>query len=406
MLGIDLADRLVVMIGGGDVTARRARRFLADGARVRIVAPDLSADTATLIGEYGLEWDRRPAAPDDVREAWLVHTATGDARTDGAVATWCERSRVLCINAGDGDHGTARVAAETRAGDVIVGVVSDAGVDPGRSGAIRAAIACLLDAGALPLRRRRAAPGRVTLVGSGPGPVDLMTIRGRRALAEADVVVADRLGAVDVLAELDPEVAVIDVGKRPGDHPVPQDAINDLIVAHARAGRRVVRLKGGDPFVFGRGGEEVRACHAAGVPVEVIPGVSSAIAAPQSAGIPVTHRGVASAMHLVNGQDAPTRSTLESLRDDATTTVVLMGVSSLRGFADAALDAGAPPDRPVAIVQDGHGREQRTTRATLATVADRAEAAGVRNPAVIVIGAVARPGLLTDGLAVAAGAAV
>ena len=242
------------------------------------------------------------------------------------------------------------------------------------------------------------------LVGSGPGPVDLMTIRGRRALAEADVVIADRLGATAVLAELDPDVEIIDVGKSPGNHPVPQERINELLVEHARAGRRVVRLKGGDPFVFGRGGEEVRACHAAGIPVDVIPGVSSVIAVPGAAGIPVTHRGVAASMHLVNGQDAPTAATLAALRDDTTTTVVLMGVSALRRLADAALAAGAPGERPVAIVEDGQGTGQRTTHGTLATIADRAEEHGVRNPAVIVIGEVARPDLLTANLELAGGA--
>lgn len=405
MLGVDLAGRRVVMVGGGDVTARRARRFLDDGALVRLVAPELSGSARRLLAE-GVEWRQRRARRDDVRDAWLVHAATGDPRADREVAAWCERARVLCVNSGSGDHGSARMTAEARSGDVIVGVVSAAGVDPRRSGTLRTAIARLLDSGELPLRRRRPAPGRVQLVGSGPGPVDLLTIRARRALAEADVVVADRLGATGVLDELDPDVEIIDVGKRPGHHPVPQERINELLVEHARAGRRVVRLKGGDPFVFGRGGEEVRACHAAGIPVDVVPGVTSVVSVPAAAGIPVTHRGVAAALHLVNGQDAPTPATLAALRDDATTTVVLMGVSTLRALAGAALAAGAPPHRPVAVVESGQTADQRTTRGTLATIADLADAAGVRNPAVIVIGEVAHPDLLTAGLDVLTGGAV
>src|SRR5699024_4024259 len=143
--------------------------------------------------------------------------------------------------------------------------------------------------------------GAVTLVGGGPGDVDLLTIAGRRALAEADVVVTDRLGPTGVLAELAEEVEVIQVGKEPGRHPVPQQEIITILVDQARRGRRVVRLKGGDPFLFGRGGEEVLACREAGVPVTVLPGVSSALAAPALAGIPATHRGVAGAVHVTTG---------------------------------------------------------------------------------------------------------
>ena len=259
-----------------------------------------------------------------------MHTATGNPHADAEVAARCEDLRILCINAGDGAHGTARLAAETRSGDSIVGVVSDAGVDPGRTSLLRDAIGERLREGGLPVRRRRpSAVGRVHLVGGGPGPVDLITVRGRRLIAEADVVVVDRLGATAVLDELAPDVEVIDVGKRPGHHPVPQSEINAIIVDRAKRGLQVVRLKGGDPFVYGRGGEEVLACHEAGVPVEVVPGISSIVAVPEAAGIPVTHRGTAAAMHVVNGQDAPTDATLAALRDPQTTTVVLMGVSAL-----------------------------------------------------------------------------
>ncbi|MBT2485998.1 uroporphyrinogen-III C-methyltransferase [Microbacterium sp. ISL-108] len=237
--------------------------------------------------------------------------------------------------------------------------------------------------------------GRVDLVGGGPGPADLMTLRAHRLLAEADVVVVDRLGPADeIRAQLGPKVLVIDVGKRPGHHPVPQAQINELLVAHARAGRRVVRLKGGDPFVLGRGGEEVLACEAAGIPVTVTPGVSSAISVPQSAGIPVTHRGVASALHVVNGQGPFTESTLASLADTSVTTVVLMGVAALPRLASSALHHGIPADRPVAIVENGHTARQRTIRSTLGAIVADAEEAHVINPAVVVIGDVARAGLL------------
>ncbi|MCT9821159.1 uroporphyrinogen-III C-methyltransferase [Microbacterium sp. W1N] len=396
ILGIPLAGRDVLMVGGGAVTARRLQRFAADGALVRIVAPALAPETRALVDGAAATWTPRAFAAGDLDGAWLVHTATGDPRIDLDVAAACERSRILCINASDGAHGSARLTAQTTSGDVAVGVVSDAGVDPGRSSRVRDAIGTLLHDGALPVRRRRrAAAGRVDLIGGGPGPADLMTVRARRLLAEADVVVADRLGpAEEILPHLDPDVLVIDVGKAPGAHPVPQDEINRLLVAHARDGRRVVRLKGGDPFVFGRGGEEVLACLAAGVPVDVVPGVTSAVSVPQAAGIPVTHRGTSAAVHIVNGQAEISATTLAAMADPAVTTVVLMGVAALPRLVAAALRAGAPAGTPVAIVESGHTPRQRTTHATLGTITEAATAAGVRNPAVIVVGDVAAAGFL------------
>ncbi|WP_338060471.1 uroporphyrinogen-III C-methyltransferase [Microbacterium sediminis] len=395
MLGVSLAGRKVVLVGGGAVTARRLARLLDDGAAAEVVAPQLAPETAAIVAERGVPWRAQPVARRDLAGAWLVHTATGDARTDAEVAAWCDQERILCVNASDGAHGSARMTSEVRAGDVLVGVTSDAGVDPRRTGRVAAAIRELVESGRVPLRRtREGAAGRVSLVGGGPGPVDLMTVRARRLLAEADVVVADRLGAVDVLEELDPDVEVIHVGKEPGHHPVPQHEINALLVAHARAGRRVVRLKGGDPFVYGRGGEEVTACLEAGVPVDVVPAPSSAIAVPQAAGIPVTHRGLASALHVINGQSGLSAATLASLHDDAVTTVLLMGVGSFAALADEALRHGVPRDRPVAFVENGHTDRQRTTRATLGEAARVAARANVRNPAVIVIGEVARADIL------------
>jgi uroporphyrin-III C-methyltransferase / precorrin-2 dehydrogenase / sirohydrochlorin ferrochelatase len=399
MMGISLSGRLVVAVGGGDVAARRIRRFLLDGAVVRVVAPVLGAQTSRLVADNDLEWRARGITATDLDDAWLVHTATGDARVDGRVCALCDERRILCINAGSGMHGSARLAAETRSGDSIVGVVSDAGVDPGRTGALRDAIADRLREGALPVRRRRrTAVGHVHLVGGGPGPVDLLTVRGRRLLAEADVVVVDRLGPVAVLDELSSDVEIIDVGKRPTHHPVPQAEINELLIDRARRGLRVVRLKGGDPFVYGRGGEEVQACLSAGIPVDVVPGLTSIVSVPEAAGIPVTHRGTACALHVVNGQDAPTEATLAALKDPQTTTVVLMGVSALIRFAEAALDAGADPALPVAIIESGHTDSQRTTRAPLADIAEQARVVGVANPAVMVFGHVAAAELLLPSL--------
>ena len=201
--------------------------------------------------------------------------------------------------------------------------------------------------------------GTVTLVGAGPGDAGLLTLRGLRALQQADVIVADRLGARAVLAQLADEgvqldAEVIDVGKLPGHHPVPQDGINELLVSLAQQGRRVVRLKGGDPFVFGRGREEQLFCEAAGIAVEVIPGVTSAVAVPGLAGIPLTQRGIAETFTVASAHDQ-----IEALgggRDH--TVVLLMGVNTL-GHSAHVLAAGARgADCPVAIIEDGFGARQ------------------------------------------------
>jgi len=280
------------------------------------------------------------------------------------------------VNASDASHGTARTPATTQSGDVLVGVVSTGEPDPGRSGRIRDHLAGELREGHISLRRERpgGSGGRVVLVGGGPGDVDLLTIGGRRALAEADVVVTDRLGPIGVLAELDPGVEVINVGKSPGNHPVPQEEINRILVERARRGQVVVRLKGGDSYIFGRGGEEVLACREAGIPVEVVPGVSSALAVPTLAGIPLIHRAVAHTLVVTTGHD---------------------GLDPAARIAGDAIESGADPETPVAIVERGSTPTQRTTYGRLNTIAGRAEAVGVPAPAVIVIGAVAADGFLS-----------
>ncbi|MBB4138949.1 uroporphyrinogen-III C-methyltransferase [Microbacterium invictum] len=394
IMGLELSGRLAVLVGGGDVAGRRLRRLLEGGAQVRLVAPDLAEGTAELAAHHHVEWVRDRFRPAHLEGAWLAHTATGDRTADAAVVAACDAARIWCVNAGSGAHGSARFTAETRSDDVQIGVVSASGVDPRRSGRLRDAIAARLREGTLPVRRVREGAGSVHLVGGGPGPEDLITVRGRRLIAEADVIVHDRLGPTGVLTELEPGVEVIDVGKAPGRHTMTQEQIGRVLVDRARAGARVVRLKGGDPFVYGRGGEEVAACLKAGVPIEVVPGISSVIAVPQAAGIPVTHRGVAGAVHVVNGQDEVTAATVSALNDAATTVIVIMGVSAIGRFTAAALKSGTDPRRPVAFIENGHSPAQRTIRTTLGEAADDAARHALRNPSVIVIGEVARADLL------------
>lgn len=399
MMGLSLNGRRVLMVGGGAVTARRIGRFIADGALVRVVAPQLHAETADAIAAGEVEWLARDFRPADLDDAWFVHTATGVPAVDRTIGELCERRRLFCINAGDSTRTGARMVASGGVDDVKIGVCSDVGADPRRAGRVRDAIDRMLAEGTLPVRqRRRSGIGRVDLVGGGPGPLDLMTLRAHRLIAAADMLVVDRLGPADEVRELiEADVEVIDVGKRPGDHPIPQDAINALLVAHALAGKRVVRLKGGDPFVFGRGGEEVLACRAAGVPVDVVPGISSAIAVPQAAGIPVTHRGTSAAVHIINGQGPVNATTIRSMADPEVTTVVLMGVAALARLVEAARRGGVPDELPVAIIERGWTANQRTTHSTLANVVEHARAAHVHNPAVIVFGDVAQAGLLVPG---------
>ena len=385
-LHLDLAGRRVLVAGGGPVAARRVRGLLDAGADVHVVAPQVCEDLRDLL--TSVTWEAREAVAADVDDAWLVHTATGDPDVDDALARAAEANRTWCVRADDATRSSAWTPSVVRREEVTVSVT--AGGDPGRARALRAALGLWLDSGAAPLRRHRAGRGRVTLVGGGPGEPDLLTLRGRRRLAAADLVVVDRLAPTAVLADLDPEVEVIDVGKTSDHHPVPQHEINRILVEAARSGRDVVRLKGGDSYVLGRGGEEVLACTEAGVDVEVVPGVTSAFSVPAAAGIPVTHRGVARSVtvtsgHGEDGQDALDHATLARLEG---TLVVLMGVSMLASIAEGLIAHGKDPQTPVAVVENGWSPRQRTTTAPLERITEVAAAAGVRAPAVVVVGGV------------------
>jgi uroporphyrin-III C-methyltransferase len=234
------------------------------------------------------------------------------------------------------------------------------------------------------------ARGRVALVGAGPGGTGLLTVDARRALADADVVLTDRLAEVGDVTALAPGAEVIDVGKQPGHHAVPQTEIERLMVERALAGLTVVRLKGGDPYVFGRGGEEVAAAVAAGLPVTVVPGVSSAVGVPGAAGIPVTHRGVSHLVTIVSGHVPLDDERARALTDLGGTVVVLMGMHNLVQIAAALERCGLDPETPAAVVERGFTPDQRSLVGTLGTLPGLAERGGAASPAVIVIGEVVR----------------
>lgn len=242
--------------------------------------------------------------------------------------------------------------------------------------------------------------GHVAIVGGGPGDPDLITLRGSELLKQADVVLVDHLAPRGLLDGLRPDVEIVDVAKYPHRPSVSQSYIVDVMLDRARAGRRVVRLKGGDPFVFGRGGEEAVACAEAGIDHEVVPGVTSAVAVPGLAGIPVTHRGVSQQFTVVSGHVAPgdPASTVdwEGLGRLGGTLVLLMAVTHLRAITAALVAGGRRADTPAAVIGPG-AVGQFVVTATVATIADAAEAAGVAPPAVVVVGDVVEVGSVLSG---------
>ncbi len=386
-LALDLTGRRAVVVGGGRVAARRARGLVEAGARVTVIAPALVDELAALVETGQVRWQQRAyAGPGDLDGAWLVHTATGDPEVDAAVSAHCQELRLWCADAGSAARSRAwvpaRAAVDTPDGPVTLAV--NAAGDPRRAATVRDQLRQVLHSGQVDVRRRRPRPGGgwVALVGGGPGHPGLLTTRGRELLAAADVVVVDRLAPRSLLATLPDDVLVVDVGKQPGQHRAQQEEINALLVQHGAAGRGVVRLKGGDPFVLGRGGEEVQACQDAGLPVEVVPGVTSAVAVPAAAGIPLTHRGLARGFTVVTGHDQ--LGELPTGSDH--TVVILMGVAGLAASAESMIAAGRSRHCPAAVIEDGFGPGQRVTLAPLHRIAAEAAAVGARSPAVVVVG--------------------
>ena len=385
---LDLAGRRVVVVGGGAVATRRVTGLVEAGAEVVVVSPSVSAEIATL----DVQMHRHAFQAADLDGAWLAVACTDVPDVNEAVCAAAVQRRVFCVRADLAAGGTARVPAVLQRDGLTVSV--NGGDDPRRASALRNAISVALDLGTLPVRPSRPAlAGEVALVGGGPGDPDLITVRGRRLVAEADVVVVDRLAPRGILDELPDEVEVIDCGKSAHRHNMTQTEINAVLVERALAGKRVVRLKGGDPFVFGRGGEEWLACVSAGVAVTVVPGISSALAAPAAAGIPLTHRGVSADFTVVSGHLDPGRAPEDvvnwpGLAAITGTLVLLMAMDRLDVIAEALIRHGRPASTPAAVVRRATLSDQQVVRAPLSEIAVAAASAGIGAPAVVVVGAV------------------
>jgi uroporphyrin-III C-methyltransferase/precorrin-2 dehydrogenase/sirohydrochlorin ferrochelatase len=390
LVGLNLTDRRVVVIGGGSVAQRRLGLLIASGARVHLISRAVTPAVEGMATSGQITLELREYRDGDLDGAWYAIACTDEPDTNAAIVAEAERNRVFCVRADNARYGTAVTPASAGYDGLSIGVL--AGGDHRRSAAVRNALVEGLQSGVVPDTDEAPAAG-VALVGGGPGDPDLITVRGRRLLSRADVVVADRLAPPELLAELGPDVDVIDAAKIPYGRAMAQEAINAALIDNAKAGKFVVRLKGGDPYVFGRGYEELEACAAAGVPVTVVPGITSAISVPSAAGIPVTHRGVTHEFVVVSGHVAPDHpdslvdwSALARLKG---TIVLLMAVERIDAFATVLMAGGRPVDTPVTVIQEGTLRTQRTLRADLQSVAARVKEEQIRPPAIVVIGPVA-----------------
>ncbi len=347
---LPVAGRMVVVAGGGPAALGRIVSLRGADASVVVVAPEVMDSIADLADRELVEWRRRNPVPADLDGAWLVVAATGDDAADAEIGELAAARRLFCL------PGSGAVAATTA---------------PNRLGP----------------------GGRVVLVGGGPGDPGLLTVTGLTAIREADVVVTDRLAPLAALEQVRRGTEIIDVSKTPGGATTTQDEINALLIAHARAGRTVVRLKGGDNFVFGRGAEEWQACAAAGIEVQIVPGLSSALAVPALAGIPLTHRTLNQGFSVITGHVPPDdpRSMLDyrGLVASGLALVVLMGVGTLAAIAAELVRHGMDPGTPAATIADGTMPTQRVVRAPLSGIAAATAGAGIRPPAITVIGAVA-----------------
>jgi uroporphyrin-III C-methyltransferase/precorrin-2 dehydrogenase/sirohydrochlorin ferrochelatase len=385
-VGLRLEGRRVVVVGGGQVAQRRIPALLAAGARVLLVSPEVTPAIEGLLGE--IEWQARGFESADLDGAWYAIAATDVAEVNELVLAAAEERRIFCVRSDDAREASAWTPATGRHGGLTVAVLANR--EPRRSAALRDDILRAMRDGQIDADRELDRSPGVVLVGGGPGDPDLVTVAARQALATADVVVADRLAPRELLDGLGSHVELVDVAKLPRGRAAAQEAINQVLVDRAREGKRVVRFKGGDSFVFGRGYEEVLACQAAGVPVTVIPGLASPIAVPGLAGIPVTHRGVAHAFTVVSGHIPPGHPDSlvdwEALARLRGTLVLMMAVENAAAIADSLIAGGRDSRTPVAVISEGSMPTERRVFTDLGGLG--AVIADVRPPAIIVVGEV------------------
>jgi uroporphyrin-III C-methyltransferase / precorrin-2 dehydrogenase / sirohydrochlorin ferrochelatase len=380
LIGLRLVGKKVVVIGGGTVAQRRVPVLISHGADVHVVARAATPAVEALAEQQpGITLSLRDYRDGDLDGAWYAIAATDDPQVNFDVVAEAERRRIFCVRADAGREGTAVTPASFDYRGLMVGVL--AGGEHRRSAAVRSAIREAFAQGRIEpdlvaATASDVVPGSVALVGGGPGDPELITVRGRR-----------------LLAELSPDVEIIDAAKIPYGRAMAQEAINEVLIARARAGQFVVRLKGGDPFVFARGYEEVLACTAAGIPVTVVPGVTSAIAVPAMVGVPVTQRAVNHEFVVVSGhlspQDPESLVNWNALARLTGTLVLMMAVERIELFAEVLRKGGRPAQTPVLVVQQGTRTGERVLRTTLADVAEKIREQGIKPPAIIVIGPVA-----------------
>ena len=436
---IQLEGTRGLLVGGGRVALRKAEKLLPFGAQLTVVAPCICPPLAAL---PGLTLCRRAFADSDLSPAPdFVIAATGDRALDRRIAALCRARRILVNVVDDPAACGFYFPALVQRGRLCIGI-STGGASPTAAAWLRQKIEALLPPGfdgildrlaarreavkaeggseakraerlqqafALELAaaeaphapaaaRENAGPGRVALVGAGCGRADLITVRGLRLLQQCRAVVYDDLIDTALLDTAPAGAERIYVGKRSGRHSAPQAEINAALIALAQRGGLTVRLKGGDPYVFGRGGEEALALQRAGIPFEVVPGITAAIAVPAEAGIPVTHRGVSRAVHIITAHtqdETPDFSRWAALAADGTL-VFLMGLQRLPQIAAGLLAGGLPPATPAAVLSGGNAPHPAAVCASLGEITDAARAAGVEAPAVIVVGDVAGMELLNS----------
>lgn len=443
---LDLNDRPCLIVGGGDIAARKARLLRAAGARLSIVSPETNAELSALVANGDAVHVAREFRHDDVEGHWLVVCATNNTRVQREVSAAAAAARVFCNSVDDSENSSYITPAIVDRGSIVV-AISSGGAAPVLARRIRAKIEALLPASLARLasfarewrgrvteripdvfHRRRfwesvldgaiarqvergsideaqrnmsrlleksddgvSSQGEAWLVGAGPGDPELLTLRALHALQSADVILHDRLASAAVLEMARRDAERIAVGKRPGCRKNSQEEINELLVSLVASGKRVCRLKGGDPFIFGRGGEEAEALEAAGLPYTVIPGITAAAGCAAYAGIPLTHRDAAQSVVLLTAHGKESVDTLDwpSLARDRQTLAVYMAVHRFGDLMNRLIEHGRAADTPVAIIENGTTPKQRIIRGTLGQLTLLADAHQLQPPAMLIIGEVA-----------------